>query len=651
MRVAQSLIAAAVFWPMLAAAAGYAIGKKSRRARDAFVFCACVIALLLSMSLSLWHSDAKLGLVGIGGVQLQFMLDGFRTILVCAAVFLWIVTTLFSPEYFSGKQSPERYWLFNMMTLGAVTGFFYSADFFTAFIFFEITSLTSYTMVAHEGNPVALRAAETYLAVAIIGGLSILMGMLLLWQRMGTLAFALLYDACTAMPDKSALYLPGSLMLVGFGAKAGLFPLHIWLPKAHPVAPAPASALLSGILTKTGVFGVALVSCYLFPADEKWSVTLLAFAAITMLLGAVLAVFSNDLKRTLACSSVSQIGFIVIGVAMQGLLGDHNGIAVRGTVLHIVNHSLVKLVLFIAAGVIYRNRHELALDKLRGYGRGKPLLCFVFLMGALALGGLPFWSGYISKTLLHESIVEGIHIFAGFPLAIFLHALEIAFIVTGGLTVAYMLRLCITLFVEKGDAEEKSKPYVSRRSAVTLVITATLLPFFGILTGLTDTLADSGSGFFNGYAVYQAVAYFAWVNLKGVIISFAIGIAVYILIIRGLLIRHRNDGAIIRIVEWPGWLDMEDLLYRPLLRGLVLSAADLVRIVSSLPDMLARGLISSATLLASAASLPDRSAQAILHYSHPPEKEPNITNRFSVGLILVGLGICASLIYVLIHAL
>ena len=651
MLLSKTLIAAAVFWPMLAAAAGYAIGEKNRRIRDAFVLCACIAALFLSLSLAIWQPDAKLQLIGIGTMRLQLALDGFRSILACAAAFLWIVTTLFSPEYFSVKRSLSRYWLFNMITLGAITGFFYSADFFTAFIFFEMTSLASYTMVAYERSPVALRAAETYLAVAIIGGLSILMGMLLLFQRVGTLEFLLLFDACAAMPDKSTLYLPGALMLVGFGAKAGLFPLHIWLPKAHPVAPAPASALLSGILTKTGIFGLALVSCYLFPLDGKWSSTLLVFAAITMLLGAVLAIFSNDLKRTLACSSVSQIGLIVIGIAMLALLGDHSGIAVRGTVLHIINHSLVKLVLFTAAGVIYMNRHELALDKLRGYGRGKPLLCFVFLMGALALCGLPLWSGYISKTLLHESIVESIHIYAGLPLEAFLKALEIAFIVTGGLTVAYMLRLFVTIFVETGEAADKGKPYITRRSSVALSIAAALLPLLGIMTGPADRLADSGRGFFNGYAVYHAVEYFAWENLKGMAASFAIGVAIYFLVIRGLLIRRKKDGTISRTVEWPKWLDLEDLVYRPVLQGLVMSAAVFVRIVASLPDRVARGFISSMTVLASAASLPDRSAQAILQCSHPPVDEPVISNRFSIGLILVGIGICATLVYVLINAL
>ena len=122
--------------------------------------------------------------------------------------------------------------------------------------------------------------------------------------------------------------------------------------------------------------------------------------------GALLAVFSVDLKRTLACSSMSQIGFILVGVGMQGLLGEENLPAVHGTLLHMVNHSLIKLVLFMAAGVVFMNVHALDLNEIRGFGRKKPLLKSVFLAGALAIGGIPLFSGYISKTLLHESILE-----------------------------------------------------------------------------------------------------------------------------------------------------------------------------------------------------------------------------------------------------
>ena len=182
--------------------------------------------------------------------------------------------------------------------------------------------------------------------------------------------------------------------------------LHIWLPKAHPVAPAPASALLSGILTKSGIFGVIVVSVNIFRASTAWGNLILVLGLITMLGGAVLAVFSVNLKRTLACSSMSQIGFILTGIAMGCLLGEENALAARGALLYMVNHSLFKLILFMAAGVVYMNLHKLNLNDVRGFGRKKPILHFAFLMGAVGLMGVPGFSGYVSKTLIHEGIVE-----------------------------------------------------------------------------------------------------------------------------------------------------------------------------------------------------------------------------------------------------
>ena len=213
--VGEMLVAAAVFGPMLAAAAGHTVGRKYALARDVIMFAACLLTLIASLTLAIAYPDAKMRVSGFGSLQLDFKLDGFRALFGCVAGFLWLVTTLFSPRYFARSQNVNRYWLFNMLTLGAVMGLFFSADFVTAFVFFEMLSLTSYPMVAHDGSPAALRAAETYLAVAVLGGLSILMGMILLHRRVGTVEFSALYEICASMPDKSGLYLPGALLIVG----------------------------------------------------------------------------------------------------------------------------------------------------------------------------------------------------------------------------------------------------------------------------------------------------------------------------------------------------------------------------------------------------------------------------------------------------
>ena len=195
---------------------------------------------------------------------------------------------------------------------------------------------------------------------------------------------------------------------------------------------------------------------------------------------------------------------------MCGLLGDENAAAVRGTLLHMVNHSLIKLVLFLAAGVIYQNLHRLELNEIRGFGRNKPLLQIIFLAGALGIGGVPLWNGYVSKTLLHESLVEyGTLLAEGADAPLLLtagqmRAIEWIFLVSGGLTVAYMAKLYVCIFVERNVDLERQKAYdamkgayLGRVNGCLLAFCALLLTAAGLLPGvLMNPLADMGQSFF-----------------------------------------------------------------------------------------------------------------------------------------------------------
>ncbi len=476
------------------------------------------------------------------------------------ALFMWAVSLLFSKEYFAHYSHKLRYYGFLLLTMFATLGVFLSEDFFTLFMFFEVMSLSSYVWVAQEETPDALKAGVTYLAVAVIGGMVMLMGLFLLNNALGTLVFEELYDAAQEVwTEKSTqIYVAGFLMLFGFGAKAGMFPLHFWLPKAHPVAPAPASALLSGILTKCGIFGILVLTAQVFFHDVTWGAVILILGTIGMVVGAVLGVFSVNLKRTLACSSVSQIGFILVGVGMQCFLGEENALAVRGTFLHMVNHSLIKLLLFNCAGVVYMNLHALNLNEVRGFGRKKPFLMFCFLMGALGIGGMPLWNGYVSKTLLHEGIVEYIaHLTHLGENAIAFQVLEWVFLFSGGLTVAYMLKLFVCLFVEKHPTRQEEydgkTSYMSLLSKAVLGLAAIVLPILGFFPGKTmDVMADAVMGFMRSGELAHQVHYLSWVNLKGGLISIAIGLVVYFFVIRKVFIKN---GQYVDL--WPERLDIE----------------------------------------------------------------------------------------------
>ena len=589
-----------VFLPMAGAVASYLIGKKNKSGRNAFVSALVVLEALLAallFILVLTGQSFQFSLEGLCGLGLHFQMDGFRALYMLVAAFMWMMTGLFSTEYFGHYHNRNRYYFFTLMTLGATAGVFLSTDLYTTFVFFEIMSFTSYAWVAHEETDGALKAAELYLGIAVVGGMVTLMGLFLLYHQLGTLSFEGMYEAAKAFPV-SELYLPGALCLTGFAAKAGMFPLHIWLPKAHPVAPAPASALLSGILTKAGVFGVLVTTCNLFLHDAAWGDAILFFGVLTMVAGAVLALFSVDLKRTLACSSMSQIGFILVGVGMQGLLGQHNALAVQGTLLHMVNHSLLKLCLFMAAGVVYMNLHKLNLNDVRGFGRKKPLLHFAFLMGALGIAGVPLWNGYISKSLIHESILEYVSLLGerGLPTLDY-QAAEWLFVITGGLTLCYMLKLYICLFWEKHPENQRRYDgmthYMNKQSAFALVGAAAVLPLLGMLPNVFMTGAASlGQGFMHGEAPAHAVQYFSLENLVGAGKSLAIGAAAYFLIVRPLLMKRNEKGLRLYVNRWPAWLDFESIFIRSTLFSKAIPGVitAITRFFDELVDGIALGL-------------------------------------------------------------
>jgi hydrogenase-4 component B len=387
------------------------------------------------------------------------------------------------------------------------------------------------------------------------------MGLALLYYETGTLSYADLKAAVDACPDRGMILAAGICVLLGFGAKAGMFPLHVWLPKAHPVAPSPASALLSGILTKVGIYGILMITLHALVEDYVFGSIILIAGMITMLLGAVLGVFSVNLKRTLACSSMSQIGFILTGVGMLILLsaaGSEEGyaIALPGLLLHMVNHSIIKLTLFMCAGVVVMNLHKLNLDEIRGWGRKKNKLKIAFALGALGISGVPLMNGYMSKTLLHEGIVEGIHLLEG--ISGYLKAAEWIFLVSGGLTFCYMLKLFICIFVEENKdpvlQQKYDMPgaYMNRASTVAILGSS----IFCLLLG-QPLISTRLGAFMSGNSHILHFKAFTLTNLKGGAISLAIGGILYLVVVRGLLkiSGHYAD-------YWPKWLDLENLVYR-----------------------------------------------------------------------------------------
>ena len=457
-----------IFIPMLCGPVAYLIGKHREKQLDLFAILV-TLAELVMVIFAVARQEFT-----VSTLPICFKTGGVHSVYAIVTAFMWLWTELFSKEYFQHeKENLGRYQMFMLMTLGATEGVMLSADMMTAFVFFEILSFTSFTWVIHEQSREAIRAAYTYLYIAVFGGMVLFMGLSMLRFAAGTMAFDALPAASLTQGAQHPYLLAASgfCILIGFGAKAGMFPLHVWLPMAHPIAPSPASALLSGVLTKVGIYGILMCAVFVVPKNFSFGMTVLVLGLITMVVGAVMALFSENLKRTLACSSMSQIGFILTGVAMMVIfqsVGYEEGfeVAFSGTILHMISHSMIKLTLFMAAGVVLMNLHCLRLSDIRGFGRDHLMLKISFALGALGISGVPMFSGFLSKTLLHEALTEGAEMAAGDVVPAVLVALlsphgwrmlmkvfEWIFIISGGLTFAYMLRLFICIFVAKKSAD------------------------------------------------------------------------------------------------------------------------------------------------------------------------------------------------------
>lgn len=563
-----------ILFPLIGAFVTYVFGVKRPKSREIIAIVITAIEFIVMVLALFTYKDINNTVTfnKLFGTGISFKLDGFRVLYSTISIFMWLMTVIFSKEYMHEYNHKSRFYMFYLLTLGAVVGVFLSDDLLTAFMFFEMMSFASFFLVLHDEKEQAIKGAISYLGVAVISGMILLMGLFMINNQVGNVSFESIKTYYSVNGVGKVDFIAGLLIMFGFGAKAGMFPLHTWLPKAHPVAPSNASALLSGIITKTGVFGIIVIASNMFFANVKFGLVLLIFAGITMVLGAILALLSTNLKRTLACSSMSQISFALVGLSMAVILGEHNTLAASGSLLHLVNHSLIKLVLFSIAGVVVMNLEELDLNKIRGFGRNKYAIMIAFGIATLGIMGIPLFNGYISKTLMHEGIVEVIADAAHLGVsATFMRIVEYTFLATGGITIAYMAKLFVCLFIEKNKDKElqkkydEKKNYLSLTSKIVIVGSSLILVVLGALPNIvTVNIANSASDFFNvHHPLTTNFGFFTWVNLKGSLISIIVGIFVYFVINRLLLMK--NGEYVNRLSPK---LDLEEKVYKPVLNYL-----------------------------------------------------------------------------------
>lgn len=430
--------------------------------------------------------------------------DELGLLFAAVVTIVWVLAGFFSFSYMrphkGGREKGEkRFYGFYLMVFGILTGLNFAGNLITFYLFYELMTLLSMPLVIHTKSREAIMAALKYMFYSFSGAYMALFGLYFLYRFGNTLTFTAggVLDQSMVAGNEGLLLMTAFIMIIGFGVKAGMFPLHAWLPTAHPVAPAPASALLSAVIVKGGVLGIIRVVYYMFGADfirGTWVQTAwLTLTLVTIFMGSMLAYREKVLKKRLAYSTVSQVSYILFGLALL------EPAALEGGILHVVCHAFIKCALFLIAGaVIHKTGRERA-DEWTGIGKEMPVTmwCFVFL--SLALTGIPPTGGFISKWYL---ILGALHSETG----IFSWLGPVVLLVSALLTAGYLLPIAMKGFFpgedykyEKNAENRRKKLSAEEIPIVVLTVLAVGLgiwpnPLIKYILGIVSFVLQEGVG-------------------------------------------------------------------------------------------------------------------------------------------------------------
>lgn len=468
-------------------------GLKKRNLLLGVSFLSLAVSMLCVLAVAA-GGEAELHLLQFGGsLEVYFHVDPLGRVFAAVITVVWLMAGIFSCEYMKHEKEEKRYFGFYVLVYGVLMALCFSGNLVTYYMFYEMMTLTTLPLIMHNKSREAIMAGLKYLFYSLCGAYLVLFGIYFLNRYAGTLDFTAGGSGLEAAGGHSALMLAVVfLMILGFGVKAGMFPMHAWLPTAHPVAPAPASAVLSGLVVKMGVLGIVRVIFYVVGPEVirgTWVQTAwLTLTLITVFMGSMLAYREKVMKKRLAYSTVSQISYILFGLALL------NPEAMTGSLLHVVFHACIKSCLFLSAGAVIYKTGRTRVDELTGIGKEMPVTAWCYTFASLALVGIPPASGFISKWYLAEGALEsGIGFYSWFgPVVLLLSAM---------LTAGYLLPISIKAFFPGNEYDygrlEKKEPCLLMTVPMVLFTAAAVL--FGMFPApLLERLLELASGLVKG---------------------------------------------------------------------------------------------------------------------------------------------------------
>ena len=408
------------------------------------------------------------------GIAIGFASDLTAKFFCFIIVIAWLLVAIYATVYMKHEKNEERFYLFMFLSEGAMLGAAFSSNLVSMYFFYELVTLCSMPLVLQSLTKESIAAAKKYLYYSVAGAFMALFGIFVLSQNASTLNFV---EGGSLQATTNLVFGAILVLNIGFGAKAGLVPLHGWLPTAHPVAPAPASALLSGLIAKAGVLAIIRTVFFVVGTNalsQTWVQTvLLTLSLLTVLMGSMMAYRESVFKKRLAYSTVSQISYVLTGI----FLFNENG--VEGAFWQILFHAAVKVGLFLCAGAVIYLYGKTRVDELDGIGKKMPITFTCFTILSLSLIGIPPMGGFYSKWYLATASLDtnGIGIISWLaPVILLASAL---------LTAGYLLPITVKAFWRSSsdNTEKVKEPLLMTIPLILLSVFSVLGGFFSQNTG------------------------------------------------------------------------------------------------------------------------------------------------------------------------
>nr|QNO54019.1 F(420)H(2) dehydrogenase subunit N [Methanosarcinales archaeon ANME-1 ERB6] len=399
---------------------------------------------------------------------IEYLVDALNAYVLVIILFLGLLCVIHSKSSIDHELPPHKvvffYTVYQLFITG-LCGVTVTGDIFNMYVFIEILSLAAYALVGSKGGT-SLRAGFTYLVMGSIGACFFLLGIGFLYAVTGSLNIHDLSILLPSLYGNKVVQAAFIFIVVGLGIKMAIFPLHTWLPDAHPAAPSPISAMLSGIMIMVGFYALIRVLFTLFPFYYNYGLILLTLGLLSMTVGNLFAYFQNDLKRLLAYSSIVNMGIVVTGAGVaayilstvaepQEALPEAASLAMAGALLHILSHGAGKAMVFLGSGNIHARIHTRELSKMGGIARDMPFTSYSMTVGLLSLLGMPPLIGFWSKFLILMAVAKAIQSVGGVVIVMTFIILLFNVIYAA----AYYLKVAKVLMIERGAVRTHEAPF------------------------------------------------------------------------------------------------------------------------------------------------------------------------------------------------